>query len=73
MKNKERSVKSSPAQSDDLRNLEADIRTALPLVVETSPRAVVKAEMVTIEEEPRTLLVDIVRSCRSAVAQVLSF
>lgn len=60
---------SSSPRSTEFRDFEAYNRTALPLLVEASLRTVVNAEMVPIEEHVRSLVVEIVRNCQTAVAQ----
>ena len=62
-------AQSSPSPSSDLRKFEDYNRTTLPLLVEASLRAVVNVEVAPIQEQLRTILVDIVRSCQATVAQ----
>ena len=48
-------------------------RTALPLLVEASLRAIVESQIAPIEERVRAMVVDIVRTSQSAVARNLNF
>lgn len=58
----------SPA-SQEIADFESYSRRALPVLVEATLQAVVGAEMAPIEESFRNLLVDIVRTSHSIVAQ----
>ena len=59
---------SSPA-SQEHEEFEAYNRRALPALVEANLRAMVNTKMVPIEESLMRLLVDIVRTCQSTVAE----
>lgn len=59
---------SSPA-SQELREFEAYNRTALPRLVEANLQAIVDTQMRPIEDNLRTLVVDIVRRCQSTVEE----
>ena len=56
-------------RSRELQDFETYNRTALPLLVEASLRATMESEFAPIEERLRAMVVDIVRTCQSAVAQ----
>ncbi|KAK0511334.1 hypothetical protein JMJ35_005907 [Cladonia borealis] len=56
-------------ESQELRDFGTYSRTALPLLVEANLQSLISAGIVPIEENVKKLLVDIVRTCLSAVAQ----
>ena len=55
--------------SQELRDFDHYNRTTLPLLVEANLRAIVEPQIAPIEERVRAIVVDIVRTCQSTVAQ----